>query len=330
MVLLILFALVASFGLSWLYAVVLYWADRHEKEPKKWLLGMFLWGAVVAVFGTLVFSLALDAGVAFVLGMPGGVPDLVNTVLVAPFVEETMKGAALLVLLLLARHEFDSLFDGIIYGALVGLGFEATENFFYLVGAAEQGLGFFTLVTFIRLGLFGFTHAFFTGLTGLGVAAWRMYGRRHWWAWMLPVIGWSAAVVAHMVHNASVSFGAPACFLAVLSDWSGLLALAAIVAWALRRERQWLKTSLREEVEAGRITPTHYRAMLSPWQKRILLGQARRLGRGREARTLLQKLADLAFLKAHLARSGPSAGHLARLQRLQQEVADLARRLKGL
>lgn len=316
-------ALGSSFGLAWLYAFLLYWADRHEKEPKHLLLGMFLWGAVVAVIGSAVFSLALDAGVALVIRAQE-VRDLLSTVVIAPVVEESMKGAALILLFLVARNEIDSLFDGVIYAALVGLGFEAVENFLYILGALlEGGLGSYFLTMFLRLGLFGFTHAFFTSLTGLGLATFRLYSQR-WWAWAAVPLGWMAAVLAHAFHNGMVSTESALCLLAVVADWTGLFTLIGILAWALRREHRWLQQHLLDEVRAGRITPDQYATACSLRKRAVALGRARRRGRANVTRRFYQVLTELAFLKAHIARGHKAASYQQRLRQLQEETARLA------
>ncbi len=48
---------------------------------------------------------------------------IVAAPLAGPIVEETTKGAGVLLLFLLRRSEFDDVRDGFIYGALVGIGF---------------------------------------------------------------------------------------------------------------------------------------------------------------------------------------------------------------
>ncbi len=317
------FALVASFGLAWLYALALYWADRHEKEPKLLLLGMFLWGAVIAVLGSIVFSLALDAGVALVVRTEA-VRDMISTVVIAPLVEESMKGAALILLFLFARNQVDSLFDGVIYAALVGLGFEAVENFLYLLGAlGEGGLGSYLLTMFLRLGLFGFTHAFYTSLTGLGLAAFRLYSRR-WWAWAAVPLGWLAAVLTHAFHNATVSTGSALCLLAVLADWAGLIILVGILVWALRREHKWLRQYLADEVRAGHISPAQYETACSLRKRAAAQRKARRTRRSGATRRFYQTLTKLAFLRAHIARGHTSPPYQRRLRQLREEIARLA------
>ncbi len=321
----VLMGLALSFGLAWAYAGVLYWADRHEKEPKRLLLGMFLWGAFIATVGSALFSAVIDAGLNWVWGNPGATRELFDAAVVAPLVEESLKGVALLVLFALARHEIDSLFDGIIYGALVGLGFEAVENALYIIGSLGDGVGQMLLVMFLRLGLFGFTHAFYTGLTGLGLAVFRLYSSR-WWAWFAPLAGWGAAVLAHALHNASMTLGGAVCLLGLSTDWLGLLALVGLMAWSIHRERQWLRRYLVEDVQAGRIGMAHYRTACSLTARRKAVQRARRKGPqyARATRDFYRHLTDLAFLRAHIQRGHRGPRERERLQRLQTQVQHLA------
>ena len=69
-----------------LYAAVLWWFDRYEKEPL-WLLGVtFLWGAIPAIILALMAELILGIPVS-VLG-DGLWTDVVESGGVAPVVEE--------------------------------------------------------------------------------------------------------------------------------------------------------------------------------------------------------------------------------------------------
>ena len=89
-------------------------------------------------------------------------------------VEESLKGAVLFGLLWRRRQELDGPTDGIIYAAMVGLGFAMMENIGYYIGAlvrpevgGAQLLGF----TFVLRGVLSpFAHPVFTSMTGIGVA----------------------------------------------------------------------------------------------------------------------------------------------------------------
>ena len=100
-----------------------------------------------------------------------------TAVLVAPWVEEAAKGAAVLLVLLFRRREFDGVVDGIVLAGLSGLGFAFTENVLYFgrafLAGQEQSLttGFFAVgFTFVLRGVLSpFAHPLFTAMTGIGL-----------------------------------------------------------------------------------------------------------------------------------------------------------------
>ena len=60
--------------------------------------------------------------------------------IVAPVDEELYKGAGLVIIYLMARSEFDSVMDGLVYGAMIGLGFQVVENVqYFMLAAGESG-----------------------------------------------------------------------------------------------------------------------------------------------------------------------------------------------
>ena len=93
-----------------------------------------------------------------------------TAVLVAPWVEEAAKGAAVLLVLLFRRREFDGVVDGIVLAGLAGVGFAFTENILYFgrafLAGQEQSLttGFFAAgITFVLRGVLSpFAHPLFT------------------------------------------------------------------------------------------------------------------------------------------------------------------------
>ena len=66
------------------------------------------------------------------------------------------------------KKEITELEDGLIYGAVAGLGFSATENLFYGYSFLSEGLAVFLILIIIRS--FGgcLLHASATALTGYG------------------------------------------------------------------------------------------------------------------------------------------------------------------
>ena len=126
---------------------------------------------------------------------------------VGPFLEEMSKAVVLFFILLLLPHEFDGVLDGLVYGALVGLGFAMVENVQYLykvqvnpadgLTACEAFLSTATIRIFFH-GLTG--HAMYTGLTGAGLGLARTQ-RRRWLRWSGPPLLFGLAVLAHMLWN---------------------------------------------------------------------------------------------------------------------------------
>ncbi len=299
-------------------AALLYWADRYEKEPKRWLVGLFLWGALFATAGSVILSL-LGEGIASLMLSEQAV-DFLGTSVLAPVIEESWKGLAVLAALLWNREEIHSLVDGLIYGAVVGLGFTTVENVLYLVGAlAEGGIVSMGMLFGLRVLLFGFTHGLYTAMTGLGVAAARLYVTKLW-SWLAIPAGWMAAVFLHMVHNTTVSLGFPVCGLSLLNYGFGLGVTVAVFVWALRRERRWLARYLHEEWRNGLITEGQYATANSLRRRIRALQQARDAQARKFIWTFYERLSELAYLKAQAARTPEDRGLQQRIQALREFI----------
>ncbi|MBI4670495.1 MAG: PrsW family intramembrane metalloprotease, partial [Chloroflexi bacterium] len=189
-------ALLLSFVPAWLYAYIVYWFDRFEREPKKLLFVVFLWGAFVATIGAVIAEWILGESV-LALTQDESLADLATTSFFAPLVEESLKGIAILLVAWVFRSEFDTLLDGIVYAGIVALGFAATENVFYLFGGYdEKGWGFFFALFFLRVILTGWNHAAFTAFTGIGIAYARL-NKNVLIRVGAPFAGWTLAVVLH-------------------------------------------------------------------------------------------------------------------------------------
>src|SRR5512147_58454 len=168
-------ALFFGFMPMFLFAAFINWLDRYEKEPKLLLGAAFLWGVVIAGGGAYILNTAFGIGIYALTGSEGAA-EFGTTSIVAPIIEEGLKGLAVLIVFLLFRKEFDSILDGIVYAAITAMGFAAVENVLYIYrnGFLESGWeGLWTLV-FIRVFLVGWMHPFFTSFTGIGLAISRL------------------------------------------------------------------------------------------------------------------------------------------------------------
>jgi RsiW-degrading membrane proteinase PrsW (M82 family) len=310
------------------YVLFVWWLDRYEKEPA-WLLTLsFLWGAVPAAFLSVLLELLFDLPI-YAVGGESLIANLASVSINAPLVEESAKGIALIGMVLLVRREFDDVLDGIVYGAMIGFGFAFTENLvaYFLPILSQEGLGAGLVNIFMRTIVFGFNHAFWTGITGAAVGYARL--SRYWPRRLfVPVGGWMLAVLFHSIHNAGVtlveqtfclSFG-----ISLIVDWGGLLLLLLIAGMILRKERRWIERGLLEEVRRGALSPQEFELLRSAGLRLSARWQALGLG-GRQAYRSVghyyQCATELAFKKQHLRTFGDEGGNLAEVQALRDRLA---------
>jgi RsiW-degrading membrane proteinase PrsW (M82 family) len=181
--------------------------DRLEPEPRRNLAFAFGWGAGIAALTALIINTAdLEYITMPALGASTG--QYVAATFVAPVVEETLKGAVLIGLLWRRRPELDGPTDGIIYAAMVGLGFAMIENVGYYINAfvtPEHGGIALLGSTFVLRGLVSpLLHPIFTSMTGLGVAYAADRKRGGKWAIALGLL---AAMILHGTWNGLSLFG---------------------------------------------------------------------------------------------------------------------------
>jgi protease PrsW len=245
-------AAVALLPLPFYIAVVL-WLDRFEPEPRGMLATAFLWGASVAiVLSGLANGLMEDA-----------VGEVATSIVSAPLVEELLKGAILVRFYVKRRDEFDGPVDGVIYAAMVGLGFAFAENIDYYGRAFKSdGMQGLALIFTLRGVVAPFSHPLFTGLFGLGLGLARQ-ARSRSAAVAAPAAGFAGAVALHVVWNAGASAGLV--FFAVygLIMLPALAVLAFAVAVSLRFEGRVIRARLAPEAAAGIIGAEEYPRLCS-------------------------------------------------------------------
>jgi protease PrsW len=320
-------AVVLSFAPALVYATVVYQLDRFEKEPKRLLGGVFVWGAVVAVVAAVVAQVILEGAFHAMTGSKGAT-SLAGATLFAPVTEEALKAFAVFIVFAVFRREFDSVLDGIVYAGIAALGFAATENVLYLYneGYAKGGAqGLFSLFV-LRVLMGAWDHPFYTAFTGIGLALCRLAPSLAL-KLVLPVTGYVLAVFFHSVHNALASVlpgrrGALALLLFV--DWSGWLFMSAVIVWALLREKRLLATQLADEVRWGTLSEAQYHTAISAWSQAAARLGAFGSGRLRATGRFYQLCGELAHKKHQLATLGEEEDNSAVVSRLRREVAALA------
>jgi RsiW-degrading membrane proteinase PrsW (M82 family) len=330
-----------------IYAALILWLDRYEKEPAFLLAAAFLWGAVVATF----VSYFINTGIAVILhGILGAkVAGALSPALSAPIVEETSKGFALLLLYFLAKNEFNNVVDGIVYGALVGLGFAMVENIIYFgraySAAGAAGLGYLFVMRVVFSGLI---HPLFTGCTGAGLGYSRetTSGVRKLAA---PAIGYFAAMLLHALWNGTGGLldlsgvkMSPLGVLFVLVPGMMLiygipamivLFLIAKAGW--KREVAVIQEHLKDEIKRGTVSESEYNLLTNTRDRfRHLLAAFTKHGpTGWLAlRSLYEMQVDLAFRKAAEARGEklPSYDVVLTVDGFRERIGQVRKRLSDM
>ena len=85
------------------------------------------------------------------------------------FLEEALKALAFIVLVWLSRKEFNQVIDGLIYGAMIGIGFAFIENIDFFVEALANYEWTANFLAIFNIRSFGtmLAHTLFTGMFGL-------------------------------------------------------------------------------------------------------------------------------------------------------------------
>lgn len=315
----VLLSLTAAIIPTLFFVILIYWVDRYEKEPIWLLAAAFLWGAVPSIIAALILNGIFSAPSYFLFGPEIG--DFAGVALVAPIVEESLKGLALVGILLIWRHEVDSLLDGIIYAAMVGMGFAMVENVFYFLSVyAEGGFEAWGLNVFLRGVVFGLNHALYTSMMGIGIAIARLTPSLFVGSLAL-FMGWLMAVFLHFVHNLSAIMGGLLLLVTIGNAWGGVLLMTLIIIWALVQERRWIRVYLADEVARGTLSPAQYE-IASSTRKRIGYQMGALLSHGvggyLNASRFYYRCSELAYKKHHFATLGnPRAGGLVEETRAQ-------------
>ena len=181
------------------------WLDRYEPEPVRYLAFCFAWGAAIATSVALFVNTQTAK-----LFEHWGLPDALVAVLVAPFIEESMKALGPILLSWRRRSEWSGITDGIVYCGMSALGFAMVENVLYLgkhgyaAGAEEYGpatgLQNLFLIFIVRILFTGFAHPLFTSMTGIGLGISARSGDRRV-RWLAPIAGLLLAMILHGTFN---------------------------------------------------------------------------------------------------------------------------------
>lgn len=312
-----------------IYVTLVLWIDRYESEPFWLLATAFCWGAMVAVFIAFIFN---TAGFVAVTAMTNSqsAGQTASAVIFAPIVEESSKALILFILFFWKRDEFDGVIDGIVYAALVALGFAMTENIQYYGKAALHGGGVGLTLTFIIRGaLAPFSHPLFTSMTGIGLGLARQSTNQAV-KFITPVVGLLTAMAMHSIWNGSAVMGGGLGFLLMylIIMVPAFLILLVVIIFSLRREGRIVREFLYGDFQQGLFNQQEYEQLCSVAKRMGSSFSALSNGgmtRWRACKQFNQMGSELAFHRSRVARGiyrneqearGREAAYLQQLQEI--------------
>ncbi|MFI7596281.1 PrsW family intramembrane metalloprotease [Actinoplanes sp. NPDC049681] len=246
--------------------------DFLEREPPALMVLAFAWGGLVATTVSIPGSAALDDIIAK-LGSPHLAADW-GAALAGPTVEEVAKTLGVVAVVLIAREQVNSVLDGVVYGAMVGLGFQIVEDIVYAMGAvALAGRGDHVepvITTFLLRGFLSgvWSHTLFGALAGAGIGYLVVRGdrtlRTRLGVAMLAVLGawashvlWNSPLLRDGLGNGAVALLA----VLVLKGLPPLLLIWLLVRAAHDREADYYTAQLATLDDPELVTPAELEAL---------------------------------------------------------------------
>ena len=303
-----------------IYLLFIRAVDLYEREALRYVIPVFIWGFAVATTASLFFNTIASFTISTIAGQQ--VASFLTPVMVAPVVEESTKGLALLLIFLVsyiaARRrglvEFSGVMDGIVYGSAVGFGFAIAEDILY-------GMQYGAETFVVRRVFGGFAHAAFTSLTGIGIGLIPWVHNKALKV-LLPLLGLAGAMLLHSIFNFTATVFGPVAYVVMLLVI--LLYILIIIVW-LAAERRMIRTELHDEVAAGIITSQEYAILPSYFRRTayyLRLMFTGHLSTWSRARKLHGAAVDLAVAK-RLARRFGAPTREQRVLFLRQKISSL-------
>jgi protease PrsW len=232
------------------YLLIIWQVDRYDREPFSLVIINYLYGAVGAIIIAVLGSGLISSFVSLIV-QNGETVSRIETIVVAPIVEETTKGFFLF--LMVYNKKFDNITDGIVYGGAIGLGFGMTENFFYFVFYAHSFTDWLSIVI-IRTLFSGVMHCVSTGILGafLGYSKFKPKYIKI----TFPLFGLGIAMFIHFLWNLSVSFESTA-ILGFLFMIFTITIFITVFSISLLGEKKIIYRELLPETDTGLIPYEH-------------------------------------------------------------------------
>ncbi|MBI2374675.1 MAG: PrsW family intramembrane metalloprotease [Deltaproteobacteria bacterium] len=302
-------ALALALGPAIPYLAIYKALDRNDRIARGSYLACFAWGATTSCALSVLLNSIGKGLLAKHLGADS--VSMIGAIVLAPLVEETTKGLAVLAVFAMLRDELEGSVSGLVLGAASGLGFALVENWVYGTRALSNGVGlpsFLADGTFRSLACALVGHPIYTSMIGLGFGVFRELGPRHPLRLFPIVAGGLGAVMMHAAWNAAAMSLPPA-----IGPLSGQMAILGVLAvldaiflllvllYSLDKERRMLISQLSDEVQKGFIEPDELMSFRSLLGRERFVRAGRALGTHRLRRELRRAQVDLAFRKWHLS-----------------------------
>lgn len=230
-----------------LWLAFFYAQDRLEPEPKTYVLGVFVLGALLASAVAIPVVRDLFRVQDWLDRSP--VVNLLGSILVVGFVQEFLKYAAVRYSVF-PLPEFDERTDGILYGTAAGLGMATMLNIHYVVdsGGVDLAMGA------IRIVVTALAQASFAGITGYFLARAKFEQEPVWW---LPLGLTLAAVLNGLfsVMRGSITRVGSALAGQTVNPWYSLLLAGVVAGLVFAALMLLVRRSIRLTLAAGPQVP---------------------------------------------------------------------------
>jgi hypothetical protein len=222
--------------------------------------------------------------------------------------------------ILIASRQFNTLLDGLVYGAVLGLGFQVSEDFLYTIDRfrttvfSEAPAGLVPDVLLLRgFGLGLWSHAVYTAIVGVGIAYFKISEDRSRTRRVAVLLGlFATAWILHFLWNTpwwgrrnpgSLGFDDVPIF--VVKGIPALLLVLTLWLMARRREVVWFEAALRDE--RADVTADELADLTTRRARRRAVRAERRRGGTTAARLRRQLQQAQVRLAVATVRSGNSA-----------------------
>lgn len=243
-----------------IYLLLLWWLDKYDREPFKFLLLHFFWGMIGAIAFGILFSWIINQ-ILFSNFDDMKTREMISSVVTAPIVEEAVKGFILI--FTLTRRKFDNLTDGIVYGGSIGLGFGLTENFLYFFFTSES-LSDLISLAIIRNTFSVSIHFVATATFGcfLALSKFNIF----WKKLILIMTGYFIAVFIHAFWNFSTFFSWTF-IMGLLFVIVSLILIYGLIQLSISFEKNIIFYELNEEILNGNLS-SKYASVISDYRLR--------------------------------------------------------------